>query len=104
MPALAMSPSLTEGARAWARQLATTGVLRHNPGFAEVVRSASARPCGLVAENVGVGPKAQLIQAALMNSAPHRANMLEPSFSVAGLGAVRDARGTIWVVQLFCAA
>lgn len=51
---------------------------------------------GKLGENVGYGPSMQWIHDALMNSETHRANMLDPRFSVVGIGVVQ--RGERWWV------
>jgi uncharacterized protein YkwD len=87
-------------AQAWAEQMATDGVLSHNPDFASQLWSAVGS--GAVAENVGsirpADPAA--LHQQFMGSASHKANMLG-SYTYAGIGAAEDANGTLWVVQTF---
>jgi uncharacterized protein YkwD len=61
--------------------------------------------CGghAAAENVGMNSSqspASMV-AAFMNSAGHRANILNPAYTGTGVGAYRDARGVWWVTQDF---
>jgi uncharacterized protein YkwD len=100
-PTVSASAALNELARSWAGQLAMAGVLSHDAKFASRIRSSLS--CHLVAENVGVGAEASGIHSALMASASHRANLLEPTFTAVGVGAVRDQRGVLWIAQEFCA-
>lgn len=66
---------------------------------------SSYRPCWYFGENVGVvrGGDGALrrIFDAFMDSAPHRANILNPEFRRVGIGvAVSD--GLVWVTLVFC--
>jgi len=51
-------------------------------------------------ENVAISLNATTAHAALMNSPPHRANILDPKFTEVGIGAVQDGN-TIYVTQDF---
>ena len=51
-------------------------------------------------ENVGVGPSIADLQAAFMDSAGHRANILNPAFRHVAVGAVRRD-GIVWVTVFF---
>lgn len=61
--------------------------------------------CGAraAAENVGMNSSASAADmvAGFMNSPPHRANILNGSYTGIGIGAYRDARGVWWVTQDF---
>jgi uncharacterized protein YkwD len=87
-------------AQAWAEQMATDGVLSHNPDFASQLWSAVGS--GAVAENVGsirpADPAA--LHQQFMGSASHKANILG-SFTYVGIGAAEDADGRLWVVHTF---
>ena len=54
----------------------------------------------LVGENVGVGENVRQVHKAFMNSAPHRHNLLNPSFDEIGVGVV-DREGRSWVTLIF---
>jgi peptidoglycan hydrolase-like protein with peptidoglycan-binding domain len=53
-----------------------------------------------VGENVGYGPDALTVHAAFMNSAPHRANILDRDYTEVGIGAV-TVNGRVWVAEVF---
>jgi len=55
--------------------------------------------CGM-GENVGFGSSVAQVERAFMNSAKHRANILNGTFDHVGLGVTRSG-GQVWVVQLF---
>jgi uncharacterized protein YkwD len=61
--------------------------------------------CGAhaAAENVGMNSSASPADmvAGFMGSPPHRANILNASYTGIGIGAYRDARGVWWVTQDF---
>ena len=66
--------------------------------------STIARDCRLrtVGENVAYGyPSGKAVVAGWMGSSGHRANILNRSFRLIGLGAVQDGRGRWWVAQTF---
>jgi uncharacterized protein YkwD len=53
-------------------------------------------------ENVAFGyPTADAVVAAWMNSAPHRANILNPAFTSIGVGSAPSASGVLyWTMDL----
>ena len=96
LPALTVNGQLTGVARAWALHMAIMGSLSHNPNL-----SAQA-PGGwmVIAENVGMGPPANSIQAGFASSPPHYANMTNSQVTQVGVG-VLSSNGTLWVVEDF---
>lgn len=84
-------------AQPWADHLAAAGTLSHQ-SLSTVLTSCSARTAG---ENVGyTSLGADDLVARWMASAPHRANILNPAFTLIGLGAAR-ADGRWYGVQDF---
>jgi uncharacterized protein YkwD len=82
----------------WAAQLATAGSLSHQP-LSPILDRCRARSVG---ENVAYGnvtPEA-LVEM-WMNSAGHRANILNPGFTHLGVGDVTTAAGRVYGVQVF---
>jgi uncharacterized protein YkwD len=92
---LATSTDLTTVARTWARSMARSGVLRHNPQLTRDVHGWR-----YLGENVGVGGSEWPLHQALMASPPHRANILSSHYTQVGVG-VAYGRGRVWVVQVF---
>jgi len=92
---LARTAELDAKAQAQAEAMATSGQLFH-----------SYLPAGLapgwrgLGENVAFAPVVASAQGWLEGSPPHRANMVNGSFNLVGIGVVR-ARGVVWVVQDF---
>ena len=82
-------------AHAWAARLAATGWLRHNPALERQVHNWQS-----LGENVGDGPTVGSIAHAFWASAPHRANILDPSYSQVGIAGVRG-EGRLWMVVVF---
>ena len=97
VPALAREASLDSAAAGWARELATSGVLRHS----SLPQQLLGKPWSTVGENVGFGATSVVIHDALVNSAGHLANIVSPSFTRLGVGAAVDVNGRLWVVELF---
>ncbi|MGI8576064.1 MAG: CAP domain-containing protein [Egibacteraceae bacterium] len=82
-------------AERWSERMARSRSLSHNPRL-----SAAAAPFRALAENVGYGGSLSRVHRALMNSAPHRRNLLSSGYSEVGVGLRRRA-GIVWVTQVF---
>ena len=91
----AVSSDLTAVARRWARSMATSGNLRHNPNLAGQVNGWR-----FVGENVGVGSDVQGLHRAFMNSPAHKANVVDSDFTQVGIG-VAYGGGRLWVAEVF---
>ena len=80
--------------------IAQQGVLQHQDmnaiaaetGYAKTGENLLSAPAGYIALQM---------EASWMNSPGHRANILDPAFSVAGVGIATAADGTIWVAVEF---
>jgi hypothetical protein len=100
---LKWSPALATAARLHAQRMAAQNTLSHQlqgePGMAERAAQTGARFSSL-AENVAEGPSAEVIHREWMNSAPHRANLLDPQLDSVGI-AVAEGRGTLFAVEDF---
>ena len=95
LPAYRVGRTITEVAREQARRMAARGTLFHNPDLTSDVPNWQ-----FVGENVGFGPDSVTLHRAFMDSAPHRANILDKDFTRIGVGAVvRDGR--VWVAEVF---
>ncbi len=93
---LSVSSSLTSYAQDWAAHLADTLTLSHS-NIGSLLGAWST-----VGENVAAGhSSAQVMHTAWMNSAGHRANILNPNFTHIGVGVVIDANGAPRGVQVF---
>ncbi len=96
LPLLTRDPSLDAMAQSWAETLATEGSLRHSALIYDVI-AGSWTTAG---ENVGYGPSAPVVFAALAGSPAHLANMVNPDFAHVGLGVVR-VDDVLWTAHLF---
>ncbi len=94
--AYSTSSELASVAQRWATKMANSGNLDHNPRLGSQVGSYD-----YVGENVGYGANAAQIHGALMNSAPHKANILDRDFTQIGVGTARDSKGALWIAQVF---
>lgn len=94
--AYASAGDLVSVARWQSTRMATLDSLHHNASLTTMVTGWLA-----LGENVGYGGSAQQVHDALMASPGHRANILSTTFSQVGIGTVVDARGRLWVTQVF---
>jgi hypothetical protein len=94
---LATDGTLVTIARRHSQRMANSGSIYHNSNLAKEV------PPGWksLGENVGMGPTCDDIHQAFMNSASHRANILDPDFNFVGVGVVVAGDGTIFVTEVF---
>jgi uncharacterized protein YkwD len=104
LPALRMDEGLTEAARAHAALQASRERLSHQlagePSLARRLAASSNLHLDRGGENVAFAPTVDRVHRSLMMSAPHRQNLLNPAFNVAGFGVVR--RGyVLYVTQDF---
>src|SRR5437016_4970296 len=72
------------------------GTLEHNPNLGSQVSGWR-----MMGENVGTGPDATSIENAFENSPHHFENMVDPSFTLIGVGVTQDSSGTYWVTEDF---
>ena len=95
--ALVVTAGTTDVARRWAWHLAGAQYLSHNPSLASAIEHAGSSAWGMVSENVGNAPAndPSMLFDAYMNSAPHRANILDPQARYIGVGVV-DRADTAW--------
>ncbi len=96
---LSVSPCADSYAEAWSATMARTGAFEHRADLAEVLRACSARAIG---ENIAYGSvTADQMMALWMGSAGHRANILNPTFTHIGVGAVTTSSGRVYGTQNF---
>lgn len=99
---LAWDTQLGLYAGSWADHLAATRTLEHTD-LAALVRLPYMTAWRTIGENLLVGPAMSggAAEDAWMNSAGHRANILNPSFASIGVAARQDASGRWWYVAEF---
>jgi uncharacterized protein YkwD len=100
VPALTMRADVTSVAVAHSQAMAGDGNLRHNDDYFTSA-SHNALNAKLLGENVAQNPDVDDAHHRLMNSEGHRANLLDPHFSVVGIAVVRDGDGEYWITQDF---
>ncbi|HSZ60771.1 MAG TPA: CAP domain-containing protein [Terriglobales bacterium] len=102
--ALRMDDSLRDAARTHARRMIENDRLAHQfsgeLGLLERIGEASSLKIDRVGENVAYASAAFDVNEALMHSAPHRENLLDRGFNVAGMAAIWSD-GKLYVVQDF---
>lgn len=80
--------------------MATQGTIFHNmTGYMDV--GHSAMHATYLGENVAMGTDLGYAESALINSAPHRANILDPRFNYVGVGAATDDQGQVYLTEDF---
>ncbi len=90
-----LDPTVSLVAQAWTLVMATVGEISHNPDIASQLSGIVA-----VAENVGRGPSLDWIHNGLIDSPSHYKNMVNPNYTVVGLGVLNTGLQT-WVVEDF---
>jgi hypothetical protein len=96
---LQLDPELTGLAQGWAQHMADTGILSHTPDLTANVSTSWTK----LGENVGYGPKNDLIWIGFLNSPKHYANLVDPAYTHVGIG-VAFRGGTEFVAHRFMAA
>lgn len=84
--------ALAQAAQEHAQWMAQQGPLSHQyPGEPDLVARAAAAGVHFrsIAENVALAPNPQALEREWMNSAPHRANILNPRLNTIGVGLVK---------------
>jgi uncharacterized protein YkwD len=103
VPPLRMEKNLTEAARAHARMMVEKQQLSHRfdsePGLIERFMEAGLQ-LDRAAENVAFNSSAEKTNTALMLSAPHRKNLLNPQYNATGVAAFWS-NGRLYVVEDF---
>lgn len=96
--ALAFNSCADGYANSWAKSLSLAGTLSHQP-LMPILSSCGARSVG---ENVAYGnvTPEQLVKM-WMDSAGHRANILNGGFTHLGVGDVKVSSGRVYAVQVF---
>ncbi len=98
LAALSGDLAAMQKAQAWSDHMAATGVLEHTGGGSSVDPSGVSNWC-TYGENVGYGASIASVEAAFMNSAVHRANLLG-RWDRIGVG-VTTKGSVVWVTQIF---
>jgi len=103
LPPLRPDPGLTQAAREHAAAMAAHRQLSHQfAGELDLARRLGTVALHLdeAAENVALGDSPDRAHEGLMNSPPHRENLLHPAYNIAGFGVVRRG-STLYVVEDF---
>jgi uncharacterized protein YkwD len=103
LPALSWDGQLSGLASEWASYLGSLGTLLHR-NLQSVITSPAFARWSTLGENLYVGPNtvsASDVHAALMASAPHKANILNGSFTLGAVAAFVSSDGRLYVVENF---
>ena len=99
LPALTEHVTLNMKADAWAVQLRDDCNIRHS-----TLSDGAPPEWRKLGENVGRGGSIEQVHTAYLNSPGHRANIVDPSFTSMGAGAVWgtcNGQQTVFTVQVF---
>lgn len=100
---LKWDPALAQAATDHAQLMAQQSALSHQyPGELDLVARGGAAGAHFrsIAENVALAPTPRALEQEWMNSAPHRANILDPRMNTIGVGLVRKG-GNYYAVEDF---
>ena len=101
---LQMDDGLTQAARAHASAMAAQQQLSHQfagePALAQRLAANSNLHLDQTGENVALAGSVEQSHQGLMHSPPHRENLLNPGYNVAGFGVVRSGK-SLYVAQDF---
>jgi Cysteine-rich secretory protein family len=100
---LQWDPALAQAAAAHAQLMAQQQQLSHQyPGEPDLVTRAGQNAAHFrsIAENVALGPTPEAIERQWMNSAPHRANILDPRMNAIGVALI-NRKGNYYAVEDF---
>ncbi|MFN8040420.1 MAG: CAP domain-containing protein [Acidimicrobiales bacterium] len=101
LPPLSVDGQLTASARRWSSSMAAAGTISHDQNLA----AGAGQPWTTLGENVGTGPSASPVSAALLASPGHYANIVNGAFTKVGVGVVwtkdRLGRDVLWVTERF---
>ena len=96
LPSLEVNIDLYLKAQGWSDQMANAQRLYHSN-----LADGNGYNWARLGENVGYGYSLEQVHSAFMNSAGHRANILDGGFNRIGIGVTRTPDGRYWVVQEF---
>ena len=104
---LTMDDSLREAARLHAQRMVSTRALEHQfpgePALLQRIADVSTLPLDRAGENIANVTCVSDAHNLLMNSPPHRQNILDPHFNLAGIAAIWS-QGRLYIVQDFAHA
>ena len=103
LPPLKWDPALAQAAAEHAQLMAQQPALSHQyPGEPDLVARTAAAGAHFrsIAENVALAPSPEALEQEWMHSAPHRANILNPTMNTVGIGLVKRG-GNYYAVEDF---
>jgi uncharacterized protein YkwD len=102
IPPLELHPRLSQVAREYSGRMAASGRVDHEleGSMEERIREALPDTCRF-GENISKNTSVDYALSDLMTSKGHRANLLDPRFSLIGIGIVRGDGGYLYITQEF---
>ncbi len=100
LPQFTLRSDVSSIALPHSRNMAAKHTIWHNDDYFSSA-NRTRLGAGAMAENVAMNSSVEGAHVALMNSPPHRANLLDPRMTVVGLGITIDNRNMYYVTQDF---
>ena len=100
LTSLTLDEEVTEIALGWSGKMARADRLSHNKAYLSP-ESLDRLNAATVGENVAFADSVDEIHSLLMESPPHRANILNADFRQVGVGAVRSPAGELYLTEDF---
>ena len=97
LPALAKASDATAKAQQHSNDMAAQGRMFHSSSMSSGISPGWSS----LGENVGVGGSASQVESMFENSGPHRANILNESFTQIGVGVTVGDDGQLYVTEIF---
>jgi hypothetical protein len=97
---LSTHAGLVNMAREQAVRMLQKGNIFHNSNLGADIQALNVI-WKIVGENVGMGPNVDVIEQAFLGSPHHYENIVRPNFNSIGVGVVPDAKGGVFVTQVF---
>ena len=107
LAALQPDPELAAVGRRHGQEMFAAGFFGHislTTGSPADRLAAAGLDYPLSGENIALAPSAEQAHAGLMNSPPHRANILNPGFARVGISGLRSADHGLMVTEVFAGA
>lgn len=100
LPLLVVQPWAESIAAQHSMKMSASGSIWHNDDY--FARGRKAMGSNFLGENVGMGKSIEGAHRSLMDSPPHRQNILDSRFGHVGIGVARDERdGMIYITEAF---
>lgn len=105
LPALVIDPELSRIARLKSQDMRENQYFAHtSPTYGDVrqMLDTFGYSYSAAGENIAHHATVEKSQAAFLSSPGHRSNIMSKAYTKVGIGVVTDAKGYVYVTQIFC--